>query len=47
MTAKLMNALNCKALTQNNIRMIFFVVTLVLFILGAGAPGDGGGLGGH
>ena len=47
MTAKLMTILNCKALTQNNIRMTLFVVTLVLFIIGAGAPGDGGGLGGH
>jgi hypothetical protein len=44
MTAKLMNTLKIQSLTQNNIRMILFVGTLVLFILGAGAPGDGGGL---
>ena len=47
MVAKLMNTLNIQVLTQSKIRMILFVVTLVMFIIGAGAPGDGGGLGGH
>lgn len=46
MTSKLMSAVKSKVVTSNEIRIALFVLTLVLFILGAGAPSDGGGLGG-
>lgn len=46
MTTKLMSALKTKTVTSNEIRIALFVLTLVLFVLGAGAPSDYGGLGG-
>lgn len=36
-----------KFMQANNVRIILVVVTTVLFILGAGAPSDGGGIGGY
>ncbi len=46
MTSKLMNALKTKVVTSTDVRIALFVLTLVLFVLGAGAPSDGGFLGG-
>jgi hypothetical protein len=46
MSSKLMSTLKSKVVTTNEIRIAFFILTLVLFILGAGAPSDAGGLGG-
>lgn len=34
------------AITPSNVKLAFFLLTVVLFVLGAGAPGDGGGYGG-
>jgi hypothetical protein len=42
MLSKLMSTLKTKIVTPNDIRVILFILTLVLFILGAGAPSDGG-----
>lgn len=33
-------------LTQTDVRVAFALLTVVLFVLGAGAPSDGGGFGG-
>lgn len=33
-------------ITPSNVKLAFFLLTVVLFVLGAGAPGDGGGYGG-
>lgn len=41
-----MSTLKSKIITPNDIRVILFILTLVLFILGAGAPSDGGGIAG-
>jgi hypothetical protein len=46
MSAKLMSALNNKVITSNDVRIAVLILTLILFLLGAGAPSDGGGLGG-
>ena len=46
MFSNLMNTLKSKVITTNDVRIVLFIVTVVLFILGAGAPSDGGGLGG-
>ena len=46
MSTKLFSALKSNLFTANNIRIALFVMTLVLLVLGAGAPSDGGGLGG-
>lgn len=46
MTSKLMNTLKTKVITSHDIRIVLFILTLALFILGAGAPHDGGALGG-
>ncbi len=46
MSSKLMNTLKTKVWTSTDVRVVLFVMTLVLFILGAGAPGDGGHMGG-
>lgn len=46
MTSKLMTALKTKVITSNDIRMFLLILTLVLFLLGAGAPSDHGGLAG-
>jgi hypothetical protein len=46
MSSKLMSALKSKVVTTNDVRIALFVLTVVLFVLGAGAPSDGGGLGG-
>ena len=32
-------------LNQNHIRLVLAILTLILFVLGAGAPGTGGGIG--
>ena len=32
-------------LNQNHIRLLLAILTLILFVLGAGAPGTGGGPG--
>lgn len=46
MTSKLMDTLKTKVFTPNDVRIALFVLTVALFILGAGAPSDGGCLGG-
>lgn len=46
MTTKLFSALKSNVFTANNIRIALFVMMVILFVLGAGAPSDGGGLGG-
>ncbi len=46
MTSKLMSTLKTKIVTSNDVRIALFVLTLVLFLLGAGAPSDGGGIAG-
>jgi hypothetical protein len=46
MSFKLMSALKTKVITSNDVRIILFILTLVLFLLGAGAPSDGGGIAG-
>ncbi len=46
MSAKILNTLKTKVITPNDVRVVLFVATLVLLVLGAGAPTDGGGLGG-
>ena len=44
---KLMSDLKTKVVTTNDIRIVLFILTLVLFVIGAGAPSDHGGLGGY
>lgn len=44
--SKLMNTIKSQAVKPNDIRIALFILTLILFVLGAGAPSDGGGLGG-
>jgi hypothetical protein len=46
MTTKLISELKTKVLLPQYVRAALFVMVLVLFALGAGAPSDGGGLGG-
>lgn len=46
MSAKFMSALKTKVASSNDVRVALFILTVVLFVLGAGAPSDGGGLGG-
>lgn len=46
MSSKLMQALKTKVITSNEIRITMVILTLALFLLGAGAPSDGGGIGG-
>jgi hypothetical protein len=46
MSSKLKLALKTKVVTANHIRFALFILTLVMFLLGAGAPSDGGGIGG-
>jgi hypothetical protein len=41
-----MNTLKTKVWTPTDVKVVLFVLTLVMFILGAGAPSDGGHLGG-
>ena len=46
MPSNLMSTLKSKVVTSNDVRIALFVLTLVLFLLGAGAPSDGGGVAG-
>ena len=46
MPSNLMSTLKSKVITPNDVRIALFVLTLVLFLLGAGAPSDGGGVAG-
>jgi len=46
MSSKLINTLKTKSFSANDVRIVLFVVTVILFVIGAGAPSDGGGLGG-
>jgi hypothetical protein len=46
MNSKPFFTLKNKVVTSNDIRIVLIVVTLILFLLGAGAPSDGGGLAG-
>ena len=46
MSFKLMSALKTKVITSTDVRIVLFILTLVLFVLGAGAPSDGGGIAG-
>jgi hypothetical protein len=46
MSSKLMNTLKTKVFTSNDVRIALVILTLALFLLGAGAPSDGGGIGG-
>ena len=41
MFSNLMNTLKSKVITTNDVRIVLFIVTVVLFILGAGAPSEG------
>jgi hypothetical protein len=47
MSGKYLLTINNKVITATNVRLALFVLTLVLFLIGAGAPSDGGGLGGY
>lgn len=47
MLNKLMSTLKTKVVTPNDIRIALFILTLILFAIGAGAPSDHGGLGGY
>ncbi len=46
MSTKLINTLKTRGITASEARIVVFVVTVILFVIGAGAPSDGGGLGG-
>ena len=46
MSTKLINTLKTKVITPNDVRIALVILTVILFVLGAGAPSDGGGLGG-
>ena len=46
MSSKLMKALKSKVINSNDFRIMMVILTLALFLLGAGAPSDGGGIGG-
>jgi hypothetical protein len=46
MSSKPFSTLKTKVITSNDIRTVLIVVTLILFLLGAGAPNDGGGIAG-
>jgi hypothetical protein len=46
MSSKLMNTLKTKVVTSNEVRIALVIVTIALFLLGAGAPSDGGGIAG-
>ena len=46
MPSNLLSTLKSKVITPNDVRIALFVLTLVLFLLGAGAPSDGGGVAG-
>jgi hypothetical protein len=46
MPSKLISALKSKVITPNDVRLVLFILMLVLFLLGAGAPSDGGGVAG-
>lgn len=46
MTTKMFDVFKSNLFTENNIRIALLVLMVVLFVLGAGAPSDGGGLGG-
>jgi len=46
MSSKLLSTLKTRVITTNDIRIALLILTLVLFLLGASAPSDGGGLGG-
>ena len=46
MPTKLINTLKTKVITPNDVRIALVILTVILFVLGAGAPSDGGGLGG-
>ncbi len=46
MSAKSLNTLKTKVITPKDVRVVLFLATLVLLVLCAGAPTDGGGLGG-
>ena len=47
MLAKFKSTLKSKVLTSNDVRIVIIDITLAMFILGAGAPSDPGGLGGY
>lgn len=42
MASKLFSTLKSKVITSNDVRLVLFVLMLALFLLGAGAPSDGG-----
>lgn len=46
MSNKIINILKTTTISTNELRVAFFVITVILLVLGAGAPSDGGGLGG-
>lgn len=46
MKTNLLNTLQTKVITANDVRIALLVLTVILFVIGAGAPSDGGGLGG-
>lgn len=43
---QLLSTVQTKVFVSSNIRLALVVLTLIVFLLGAGAPSDGGGLGG-
>lgn len=46
MLSKLQSLINSKVVTSSEVRIALVILTLVLFVLGAGAPSDGGGIAG-
>lgn len=39
-------SLNLGKMDQRNIRLVLVILSLILFVIGAGAPATGGGIGG-
>lgn len=46
MTSKIISTLKTKVVTREEVRVALFILMVAMFLLGAGAPSDGGGLGG-
>ena len=46
MTSKPVFTVKNKVVTSNDVRIVLMIVTLIMFLLGAGAPSDGGGIAG-
>lgn len=44
--SNLIHTIKTQVVKPNDVRIALFILTLILFVLGAGAPSDAGGLGG-